>query len=150
MCPLEIHTNAFEDHGAIPRHHAKDGNDLSPALQWSGIPKGTVEMALTCVDPDAPNGTFVHWLATWSDSALNGTDEGKPPIASVEGKNGYGDIGYGGPRPPEGDPPHRYFFRVHAFSRPLQLSEGFTYEELQQAAEGCEIASAQIVGTYQR
>lgn len=150
MPPLHITTDAFAANGPIPDAYAKDGDNRSPALRWAGIPEGTVDMALSCVDPDAPSGTFIHWLVAWAGTGIDGCDEGKPPIGAIDGRNDYGDLGYGGPRPPVGDPPHRYFFRIQAFDRSLHLREGFTYEDLQRAADGSELASAEIMGTYQR
>lgn len=147
--PFTITSSAFADKTSIPDRYAKQNENISPPLHWTDPPAGTVELALTCHDPDAPSGVFVHWLVAGISPEALGADEGKPP-GSVEGRNDYGDDGYGGPRPPAGDPPHRYFFRIHASPKPLGLAQGFSDEQLQKALSDAEATTATIVGTYQR
>jgi Raf kinase inhibitor-like YbhB/YbcL family protein len=150
METMELRSPAFNDHAPIPARHAKDGEDLSPALEWSGVPEGSAELALICEDPDAPEGMFIHWAVACIDPSIFAIAEDQVPPGAVEGSNDYGDQGYGGPRPPIGDDAHRYFFRLFAVSEPLGLSPGFTANELRQAMEGKEVARGTLVGTYQR
>ncbi len=147
---MELRSPAFSDHATIPTRHTKDGDDVSPALEWSGVPEQAVELALLCEDPDAPGGTFVHWVLSGLDPSLPGLGEGQVPDGAVEGRNDFGDIGYGGPRPPAGDEHHRYFFRLYAASEPLGLSPGGSADDLRSALAGTELAQATLVGTYER
>ena len=130
--------------------HAKDHDNLSPALEWSGVPEEAVELAVLCQDPDAPSGTFTHWVLAGLQPTATGLAEGEHPAAVVEGRNDFGEEGYGGPMPPVGDGPHRYVFRVYASSAPLGLTGAPTAEDLRRALEGKELASGTLVGTYQR
>ena len=150
MATIELRSPAFSDHAPIPTRHTKDGEDVSPTLEWSGVPEGTVELALVCEDPDAPGGTFVHWVVSGLDPSLPGLSEGQVPAGAVEGQNDYGDLGYGGPRPPAGDPAHRYFFRLYASSEPLGLSPGASADDLRSALTSKELARGTLVGTYER
>ena len=150
METIELRSPAFNDHAPIPVHHAKDGDDLSPPLEWSGVPEGAVELALLCEDPDAPGGTFTHWVLAGIDPSTTGLGPGEVPTGAVEGSNDYGGTGYGGPRPPVGDPAHRYFFRLHAVAEPLGLRPGATADDLRQALEGRELGRGTLVGTFQR
>ena len=145
---------AFEKGSPIPGRFTCDGLDLSPPLQWSGLPEGTKALALICDDPDAPVGTWDHWLIYNLPPALAGLPEGVGksaplPTGSVEGKNSWGKLGYGGPCPPPGKP-HRYFFRLYALKAPLGLEEGATKAELLAAIKGQLLATAELVGTYGR
>ena len=150
MATIELRSPAFSDHAAIPTRFTKDGEDLSPPLEWSGVPEGTAELALLCEDPDAPGGTFVHWVLSGLDASLSGLGEGETPPGAVEGTNDYGHTGYGGPRPPAGDDPHRYFFRLYAAADPLGLSPGGSADDLRRALARTELARGTVVGTYQR
>ena len=150
MTTIELRSPAFNDHAPIPARHSKDGEDLSPALEWNGVPEEAAELALLCEDPDAPRGTFVHWLVACLDPSLFAIAEDDVPPGAVEGVNDYGDQGYGGPRPPVGDDAHRYFFRLFALSEPLGLAPGFSADDLRGALEGKELARGTLVGIYQR
>lgn len=150
MATMELRSPAFSDHAPIPTRHTKDGDDVSPALEWSGVPEEAVELALLCEDPDAPGGTFVHWVLSGLDPSLPGLDEGQVPAEAVEGRNDFDDVGYGGPRPPVGDEAHRYFFRLFAASEPLGLSPGGSADDLRSALGTTELAQATLVGTYER
>jgi Raf kinase inhibitor-like YbhB/YbcL family protein len=130
--------------------HAKDHDNLSPALEWSGVPEEAVELAVLCQDPDAPSGTFTHWVLAGLEATATGLAEGERPAAGVEGRNDFGEEGYSGPLPPVGDGQHRYFFRVFAASAPLGLTAGASAHDLRRALEGKELASGTLVGTYQR
>ena len=150
MAGIELRSPSFGDHQPIPARHAKDHENLSPPLEWSGVPEEAAELAVLCEDPDAPRGTFVHWVLAGLQPTAPGLAEGEHPAGAVEGRNDFGEEGYGGPLPPVGDPPHRYFFRVYAASAPLGLTGAPSAEELRRALEGKELASGTLVGTYQR
>jgi Raf kinase inhibitor-like YbhB/YbcL family protein len=147
---IELRSPSFGDHQPIPARHAKDQGNLSPALEWSGVPQDAAELAVLCEDPDAPRGTFAHWVLAGLEPTATGLAEGERPGGAVEGRNDFGEEGYGGPLPPVGDGPHRYFFRVFAASAPLGLTSGASAQDLRQALEGKELASGTLVGTYQR
>lgn len=150
MATIQLRSPAFSDHAPIPARYSRDGENVSPPLEWTGVPDGTAELALICEDPDAPGGTFVHWVVAGIDPSLGGVGEGEVPPGAVEGANDYGGDGYGGPQPPVGDDAHRYFFRLFALSEPLGLSPGTSADQLRQAMEGRELARGTLVGTYQR
>ena len=150
MAGIELRSPSFGDHQPIPARHAKDHDNLSPALEWSGVPEDAAELAVLCEDPDAPGGTFSHWVLAGLQPTATGLAEGEHPAAAVEGRNDFGEEGYGGPMPPVGDPPHRYFFRVYAALAPLGLTGAPSAEDLRRALEGKELASGTLVGTYQR
>jgi Raf kinase inhibitor-like YbhB/YbcL family protein len=103
-----------------------------------------------CEDPDAPGGPFIHWVLAGLQPTATGLAEGEHPAAAVEGRNDFGEEGYGGPMPPVGHGPHRYVFRVHAASAPLGLTGVPSAEDLRRALDGKELASGTLVGTYQR
>jgi Raf kinase inhibitor-like YbhB/YbcL family protein len=124
MAGLELRSPSFEDHQPIPARHAKDHENLSPTLEWSGVPEEAAELAVLCEDPDAPRGTFVHWVLAGLQPTATGLAEGEHPAAAVEGRNDFGEEGYSGPLPPRGDGPHRYFFRVFAASAPRATGRG--------------------------
>ena len=150
MDTIELRTPAFSDHAPIPARFSLDGDNVSRALEWSGVPEGAAELVLLCEDPDAPGGTFVHWVLTGLDPSLTGLGEGEVPTSAVEGPNDYGDTGYGGPRPPIGHGPHRYFFRLYAVSEPLGVAAGATADDVRRAMGGKELAQGAVVGTYER
>ena len=147
MAGIELRSPSFGDHQAIPARHAKDHDNLSPALEWSGVPEEAAELAVLCEDPDAPRGTFIHWVLAGLHPTATGLAEGERPAAAVEGRNDFGEEGYSGPMPPVGDGPHRYLFRVFAA---LGLVAGASADDLRRALEGRELASGTLVGTYQR
>lgn len=145
---VELHSSAFVDHTPIPGEYSHLSGDICPPLEWSGVPEGTAELALLCEDPDAPTGTFTHWLLANISPSEDGISEGRPPQNAVVGTNDFGSTGYGGPHPPAGDDPHRYFFRLYALSQPLNMQPGFTAAQLQEAIEDNTLDRDQIVGTY--
>lgn len=150
MDTMELRTPAFNDHGPIPARFARDGEDVSPPLEWSGVPDGAAELVLLCEDPDAPGGTFVHWVLTGLEPSRTALAEGEVPEGAVEGANDYGGTGYGGPQPPVGDPAHRYFFRLYAVSESLGVPPGASAGDVRRAMEGKELAQGVVIGTYQR
>jgi Raf kinase inhibitor-like YbhB/YbcL family protein len=145
---FRLTSEAFRDGGAIPRRHTCDGEDVSPPLAWTAPPAQTRSLALVVDDPDVPGGTFTHWLGWGIDPAAGGLAEGE--AASVEGRCDFGETGYRGPCPPKGHGPHRYFFRLHALETELDLGPGASKEEVERALAGRALATAELVGTYER
>jgi Raf kinase inhibitor-like YbhB/YbcL family protein len=148
MAGLEIATSAFEEGDDIPRRHTCDGENVSPQLSFAGIPEETRSLGLIVDDPDAPVGTFDHWLAWGIDPGAGGIAEGE--AAPREGRNGFGVTGYSGPCPPPGHGPHRYFFRLYALDAELDLQRGAARGELERALEGHVLETAELVGRYER
>jgi Raf kinase inhibitor-like YbhB/YbcL family protein len=143
---MELTSPAFEHEGAIPTRFTCDGDNVSPELDISGIPDGTVSLALIMADPDAPSGTWDHWVAyDIAPTAMIPEDVGTLGTAGV-GTSGKTD--YGGPCPPSGT--HRYYFTVLALDAELGLPAGATKAQVQAAAEGHVIAEAALMGTYTR
>ncbi len=147
---LELRTTAFSDGAPIPGRYAKDGEDVSPALQWSGVPEGTVELVLICEDPDAPNGTWLHWAMTGIDPSTTSVDEGEQPPGATAWRNDYGDEGWGGPQPPVGDEAHRYVFRLYALPEPVGVGPEKGIQALRQAVEAKRTAVGTLVGRFAR
>jgi Raf kinase inhibitor-like YbhB/YbcL family protein len=143
-----LSSEAFTHRGAIPRRHTCEGEDVSPALSWSDPPPGVRALALIVDDPDAPVGTFTHWLAWNIDPEAGGLVEGESVRA--EGTNDFGTGGWSGPCPPRGHGPHRYFFRLHAVEAELDVRLGAAREELERALAGQVLEIAELVGTYER
>jgi Raf kinase inhibitor-like YbhB/YbcL family protein len=145
---MELTSSAFDDGQAIPQRYTCEGDDLSPPLAWTELSEGTRSLALIADDPDAPGGTFTHWLAWGLDPGSGGLGEGE--AAPFEGRNDFGTTGYRGPCPPPGHGRHRYFFRLHALSGELELATGSSREELERALADRTLAVAQVMGTYER
>jgi hypothetical protein len=124
-----------------------DGDDVSPALAWEGVPEGVAELALVLEDPDAPGGTFTHWLAYGIEPSATGLPGGASP--ELEGKNDFGDQGYGGPCPPKGKA-HRYVFRLLALHAPLELEAGADRAAFDEAVAPLIHAEARLTATYAR
>ena len=139
-------TSAFEPNGPIPRHFGCDGDGISPPLAWSGVPSGTVELALLVDDPDARG--FVHWVAAGLPPTSAGLDEGATgsDAVPVEGRNGAGRNGWTPPCPPSGT--HHYRFTLYAVSHALGLTDGVTADDLRAAVKDVTVGTAQLVGTY--
>lgn len=153
---LRISSPAFADGGPIPRAHTCDGADLSPPLLWEGAPAGTKSFALVVDDPDAPNGTWVHWVLYGLDGTVSNLPAGLPttpqitgPVRGVQGLNDFRRSGYGGPCPPPGRP-HRYVFTLHALDTSLSLPPGASKAVLLDAMKGHVLADARMIGTYGR
>jgi len=151
---IELSSSAFEEGESIPRKYTGDGTDVSPPLTWSEPPAGTQSLALVCDDPDAPRGTWVHWVLFNLPSDLRELPEHVPPDAVLknqarQGRNDFGKIGYGGPAPPRGKP-HRYFFKLYALDVVLPLTAGASRSQLLGAMEGHILAEGQLMGKYQR
>jgi len=150
--PLSI--PAFTQGRPIPVKFTCDGENLSPELQWGNLPVGTKSLALIMDDPDAPMGTFVHWVIYNMPATLTGLPEGVKTEEQVsgigtQGNNGAGRSGYTGPCPPPGKP-HRYFFSLYALDMWAVFEPGFSKEQLLQQIEGHVLATGQVMGTFQR
>jgi Raf kinase inhibitor-like YbhB/YbcL family protein len=151
---LELTSAAFQGGQPIPRQYTGDGRNISPPLTWRDPPAGTRSLALVCEDPDAPRGTFTHWVAFNLPAESRELGEGVPaeptlPNGTVQGTNDFGRAGYGGPKPPPGKP-HRYVFQLYALDRPLDVPPGATKAQLLVAMKGHILGAAQLVGTYAR
>jgi Raf kinase inhibitor-like YbhB/YbcL family protein len=151
---MELSSTVFPEGTSIPRQYTKDGRNVSPPLTWRDTPANTRSLALICEDPDAPRGTFTHWVAFNIPADSRELGEGASPGGAlpedtVEGTNDFGRTGYGGPAPPPGKP-HRYFFKLYALDRPLELPAGATKPQLLAAMKGHVLAEAPLVGTYGR
>lgn len=147
---LQLRSALFADGEFVPTRSTCDGEDVSPQLEWAGVPDGTVEFALTMLDPDAPGGTFVHWLLWRVEPGIHELEEGMVPEGARQGTNGFGKVGYGGPCPPRGDRPHRYVFTLYALPAGLTLAGGASADELAAAIDGNVIEQAQLTGRYAR
>lgn len=150
---LKVTSTAFSDGGMIPPRYTADGEDISPPLAWEGLPEGTRSVAIIHDDPDAPMGTWVHWLVwnippTVASLAENMPPDKQRPDGSRQGTTDFGRIGYGGPAPPGGT--HRYFFKVYALDTLLDLPAGATKPQLEKAIKGHILAQGQLVGKYSR
>jgi len=151
---MQLTSTAFIEGAAIPAKHTCDAKNVSPPLKWSGVPAGTKSLALIVDDPDAPAGTWVHWVlydlpATTSEL---GEDVAKSQYVAGGAKQGLNDfrhLGYGGPCPPPGKA-HRYFFKLYALDAVLDLKPGLTKKDLESAMEKHVLGRAQLMGTYQR
>jgi Raf kinase inhibitor-like YbhB/YbcL family protein len=146
---MDLTSPDFEEGGRIPRELTCDGENTPPELHWSGVPSGVVELALTCEDPDAPGGTFVHWVAWGIDPSIGRLPHGGG-TEIAQGKNGFGTVGYGGPCPPPGHGPHHYAFTLYALDQALGLEPGATIADLRSALDGHIRATATLMGIYER
>ncbi|GAA2375343.1 YbhB/YbcL family Raf kinase inhibitor-like protein [Dactylosporangium salmoneum] len=146
---IAVSSPVFNEGDQIPRRFTGDGVDVSPPLNFTGLPEQTAELAVLVEDPDAPSGTFTHWVMWGIDPDLSGLGEGEAPAGAVQGKNGFGRRAYGGPSPPRGRS-HRYVFEVLALSEPLRLAGGASAADLRRAAAGKVLASGHLTGRYKR
>ncbi len=146
---------AFKDGTPIPAKYTCDGVDVSPPLAWSGAPAGTRSVALIADDPDAPGGTWVHWVLYNLPAEVSDLPENIAKVESLDlggsrqGRNDFRRPGYGGPCPPPG-PAHRYFFKLYALDTRLELKAGAQKKDVEAAMEGHVLGSAQLMGTYAR
>ena len=153
LSDMTITSSAFDRDSPIPTKHTGEGEDVSPALSWSGQPDGAKSYALICHDPDAPlvkPGTygFVHWVLYGIPEPVVGIPEGAGDY--IQGINDFGKLGYGGPMPPEGHGTHHYFFWLLALDADVDLEPGLTMWELLEKIEPNVIAMNRLVGTYTR
>jgi hypothetical protein len=153
--PFELTSISFGQGGPIPEKYSCDGKDISPPLAWGDSPAGTQSLALVMDDPDAPGGTWDHWILFNISPNLRELQENLPitgknvdPDAIFVGNNSWGRAGYGGPCPPSGT--HRYFFKLYALDTTINLLPGATKQELLNAMDGHILAEAELMGTYSR
>src|SRR5688572_20493360 len=150
---LAIRSRAFQHERPIPFKYTCDGDNVSPQLEWSVGPEGTQCYGLICDDPDAPHGTFTHWVAwnirgTTLPEGMSQQERRQRPELLHQGRNSWGQNGYGGPCPPSGT--HRYFFRVYALDSDLPLSDTTDAHALERAMRGHVLAEGTLMGTYAR
>jgi Raf kinase inhibitor-like YbhB/YbcL family protein len=150
---ITITSTAFTDGGMIPRDYTCDGRDISPPLAWSSVPEGTKSLAIICDDPDAPVGTWVHWVLFNIPATVNELPRSVPPDKVLEngarhGINDFRKFGYGGPCPPGGT--HRYYFRIYAVDIELTQKPGLSKAELLKAIKDHILADGQLMGRYTR
>lgn len=142
---FKIASLAFAHGELIPQKYTCDGDDVSPPLEISNIPENTVSLALIVEDPDAPNGVFYHWLV-WNIPPSPTIGQAINP--GISGTNDFGKTGYGGPCPPSGT--HRYYFKLYALDAELDIAPGAGKDELANAIEGHILATAELMGRYQK
>lgn len=154
LSTMQLRSPAFANGGAIPAKHTGEGEDVSPALEWSNVPDGTQAFALICHDPDAPlvtpSGTygFVHWVLYNIPGSVRSLAEGTKEYTS--GKSDFGREGYGGPMPPNGHGRHHYFFWLLALNQDMALEPGLTLWQLLEKVEPHVTGMNRLVGTYER
>jgi len=151
---MRLSSTVVQPNGAIPKKFTCDGPDLSPPLRWSEPPAGTKSFALIMDDPDAPMGTWVHWVIYDLPPTARALDENMPRQNEVsngarQGRNDFRNVGYGGPCPPPG-PEHRYFFKLYALDARLNLKSGATKADVEKATKGHVLGEAQLMGRYGR
>jgi Raf kinase inhibitor-like YbhB/YbcL family protein len=151
---MHLTSAAFCEGEPIPVKFTCEGLNASPPLQWADVPADAKSLALTTDDPDAPGGTWIHWILYDLPAKVSKLAEALPrnqytPAGARQGLNSFGHLGYGGPCPPAGSP-HRYFFRLYALDCPLDLKPGATRSDVEEAMKGHVLAEAQLMGTYGR
>jgi Raf kinase inhibitor-like YbhB/YbcL family protein len=151
---INLTSSAFAAEAAIPSKFTCDGADISPALAWQDVPAGTKSLVLICDDPDAPGGTWVHWVLYNLPPTLNGLPEKTPrtptlPNGGVHGINDFDKTFYNGPCPPPGKP-HHYFFKIYALDITLPLKPGAKKENVLQAMERHVLGEGVLMGKFQR
>jgi Raf kinase inhibitor-like YbhB/YbcL family protein len=154
MVSFELTSAAFSAGETIPKKFTCDGPDVSPKLSWNDPPAKTESFALIMDDPDAPAGTWVHWVLYDVPADAKELPEGVPKQEQLasgarQGRNDFGRIGYGGPCPPPGKP-HRYFLKLYALDTKLNLKSGATKADLERAMKGHILAQADRIGRYGR
>ena len=150
---MKVTSSAFEDGGMIPAKYTCDGADISPPLSWEGVPEGTMSIALISDDPDAPVGTWVHWVLFNLPGETRELPENIPAEETLangakQGTTDFGTVGYGGPCPPSGT--HRYFFKVYALDTEIALESGADKSKLLKAMEGRILGQSELMGRYKR
>lgn len=148
METLTITSPAFAGGGVIPAKYTCDGQDVNPPLVIGAVPPGTVSLALIMDDPDAPMGTWVHWVAWNIPAQTREIPENSVPSGASQGKNDWKRNSYGGPCPPSGT--HRYFFRLYALDATLNLGSSTTKADLARAMQGHVLAQGELMGTFHR
>ncbi len=158
---ITVSSDAFKEGGAIPKKYSGEGENISPPLQWSGVPAGARELVLIVDDPDAPRKEpFVHWVLYNVPATVNSLKEGvekaaepSSPAGARQGKNSGGEVGYMGPMPPPGHGVHHYHFRLYAIDKALDLKPELQKEQVLAAIHNADVrilAEGELVGTYER
>ena len=151
---MKLTSPSFRTQEPIPAKHTGEGADASPGLEWEGAPSSTKSFALICDDPDAPGGTWVHWVIYNIPAGTTGLSEGVSKsdtgAGARQGVNDFGKVGYNGPMPPRGHGQHRYYFKLYALKTELDLKPRATKSQLEAAMKGQILAEARLVGTYER
>ena len=145
---IQLTSDAFANGQSIPAKYTCKGRNISPALAWTEPPAGTQSLALIMDDPDAPGGTWVHWVLFNIPASARNLQEDLPASGISVGKNSWGDMRYGGPCPPSGT--HRYFFKLYALDTGLSLSPGVIKEQLLKAMQGHILAQGELMGTFSK
>lgn len=143
---MKIKSSAFDNAGVIPHKYSRYGDDRTPPLDFVDVPPETRSLVLIMDDPDAPRGLFTHWIVFNIDGNSNGFRDDHVPKDVRFGENSWGEVGYGGPRPPNGE--HRYFFRLYALDVRLDLPNGAQRAQIERAMEGHVLAKAELMGRY--
>ena len=151
---MQLTSTAFTEGAVIPAKYTCDAKNVSPPLKWNGVPAGAKSLALIVDDPDAPAGTWMHWVIYDLPPTTSELTEDVPKSQYVaggakQGLNDFRHLGYGGPCPPHGLP-HRYFFKLYALDAMLELKPGLTKKDFESAMEKHILARAELMGTYQR
>jgi hypothetical protein len=154
---ISVASTAFEAGKPIPKKYTGEGEDLSPPLAWSNVPKETKELALICDDPDAPMGTWVHWVLYKIPAETTALPEGLPPektlkapAGAAQGSNSFDKLGYGGPMPPKGHGTHHYHFKIYALDKAVSAPPGIDKKTLLAEIREHVLAQGELMGTYQR
>ncbi|MCH7568135.1 MAG: YbhB/YbcL family Raf kinase inhibitor-like protein [Nanoarchaeota archaeon] len=145
---MELKSSAFNQGEKIPVKYTCDGDDFSPPLEISGVPENTKSLVLIVDDPDAPVGTWVHWVVWNIQPKITKIEENTVPVNAIEGINDFGKHNYGGPCPPSGT--HRYFFKSYALDKTLELDNNAKKSDVENAMRGHVIEQATLIGTYSR
>lgn len=149
-----LSSSSFQNGGDIPKKYTCEGADVSPELSWTAPPQGTRSFALIADDPDAPAGTWTHWVLYDLPPDTHNLEENvakvdELPNGARQGRNDFRKIGYGGPCPPAGKA-HRYFFKLYALDAKLNLAPGASKQEVENAVQGHTLANAELMGKYKR
>jgi Raf kinase inhibitor-like YbhB/YbcL family protein len=152
VASMQLTSTAFKEGDTIPKDYTADGKDVSPPLAWSGQPNNTKSFALICDDPDAPRGTWTHWVLFNIPASRHELPEGVPVEREVldgarQGSNSFKKLGYGGPNPPPGKP-HRYIFTIFALDTQLELQPGVAKQEVEKAMKGHILAEGKLMGKF--
>jgi Raf kinase inhibitor-like YbhB/YbcL family protein len=152
---IEVTSTIFKDGDDIPARYTCDGKNLSPPLNWTGVPQTAQSLALLMDDPDAPSGTYTHWILFNIPRRIEGLPEDVPKEekladGSRQCLNSSGNFGYTGPCPPAGHGSHRYYFRIYALDREIHLNKGSKREDFLTAIEGQVLEEGQLMGRFER
>jgi len=147
---MSLSSSSFQKNASIPTQYTAQGEEVSPPLEWKNVPKRTRSLALVCVDPDAPNGNWVHWILYNIPPTLDHIEKGggNLPAQVRIGKNSHGNRAYNGPNPPNGT--HHYHFKLYALDKVLDLKAGATQDDLQKSMEGHILEETTFVGLYKK